>query len=315
MAEKFGRSGSLSLEVAPDGTGASQNLTIPADLRIEFDISRGSLSSPQNGHFRVHNLSEATRGLIFKDPFAITTLRALQFRAGYQNITPLIFNGTVASALSEHPSGAEDDITEIIGYDGAYGMVNGYTSGWGAAGQAVPPGTTAQQILEALGAPSALPGVTALPIVGNFPTANMRGEVLFGNTWDIIQKKSNGFAIIDNGQVKALGQNEALAPEGAIPVFDSSTGLLGSPRRSGAFLEWDILFEPRLTVFQLVQIVSIVNPTYSGVYKVMGFRHRGVIDRSDDGPYQTTISVYSGYGPLNGSTNSPFTPVSGATPQ
>jgi hypothetical protein len=274
---KFGRKYTLGIEVAG---GQKTELSLP--LSIDFDIRRQSLSSANTATFRIYNLGEKTRNLIYFDRYNITEFRAIQFRAGYESFTPLIFNGTVRQAYS-YRAGV-DMITEIEAYDGGFQMVNGFTSMTLGAGQA------ATQVLQSLAA--SLPGLSGAPIVGNFPTINKRGEVLFGNTWQLILQKSAGLAGIDNGQVKILQNNEVIA--GEIPLIDSSTGLLGSPRRSDALLEFDMLFEPRLTVGQVVDLKSSTNTLFNGRYKVMGFTHRGTISPAVAGTAHTNVSLWLG---------------------
>jgi hypothetical protein len=271
---KFLPNGKLSLEVQPNADGSPNNLTIPAGMAIRFTITRKALSSTQTGEFRIYGLDDATRNAIYKDRFDWTQFRSIQFSAGYANFTPLIFNGTILQAYSEK-EGDENVVTVIEAFDGGFPITNGFTS------QTVGPGTTAADVISFLGAD--LPGITSAPIVGSFPVANSRGEVLFGNTWGIIQEKSGGNATIDNGQVKALNPNEALSTT-SIPLVSSQTGLIGVPRRSGTLVEFDMVFEPRMALFQLVDLESTFNPQFNGPHKIMGFEHRGAIGLSESGP-------------------------------
>lgn len=300
---KFGITGTLSLETQADAAGKSQNLTIPQECTIEFSISRQSLTSSQQATFVIKGLAPATRDLIFKDQFNTADVRAIQFRAGYGTFAPLIFNGQIFWAYSEKSEGAPEVSTIINAWDGGGPQTNGFTSGWGVPNQAVPAGTKASDIINYLG--SSLPGIQGSPIVGTFPQTNLRGEVLFGNTWSLIQQKSGGLGTIDNSQVKVLGLNEAI--KGPIPLIDSDSGLLGAPRRSGYLVEWDTLFEPRLTLFQIVELRSRVNPRFSGAFKVMGFRHHGILSPAVVGDNRTTFSI------LYGTTN--LSLVSGALVQ
>jgi hypothetical protein len=287
---KFNPTAILKVETAPDARGESTNITIPDHCTIEFAISRQSLSSSQRGTFNIKGLAPEERDAIFKDRFNTADVRAIQFYAGYGTFAPLIFNGQVFQAYSEKPEGAPEVTTSIDAFDGGFQQTNGFTSGWGVPNQAIPPGTSAADVINQLGA--SLPYISGPPIVGSFPQENLRHEVLFGNTWSLIQAKCGGVAVIDNATVKALNLNEAI--DMAIPLINSDTGLLGSPRRSGYLVEWDTLFEPRLTLFQLVEIQSLVNPKFNGTFKVMGFTHRGTISPAVAGDNRTTFSVLFG---------------------
>ena len=280
---KFERKCSLAVEVNPDSKGVPQsNHVIPSNLTIEFEISRQFLASSQEATFRIYNLSEKTRALVQKDPYALTEFRAVQFRAGYRDFTPLVFNGFVRHATSERQG--NNVITTISAYDGGQAMANGWTASTVASGESV------AQTLTKLA--KSLPRVTGQPIVGDFPSKNLRSKVLFGNTWSVILQESGNLATIDNGQVKVLKPNEAIEAE--IPLIDSDSGLLGLPRRTPTKLEFDMLFEPRLTIGQLVELQSRANRLYNGTYKVTGFTHRGVISPAIAGECVTTVSLFFG---------------------
>lgn len=291
--EKFGRVYSLKVEV-DDGVNvsplreefrANKNIEITLPRTIEFEISRQSLSSAQTATFRVMGLGEHERNSIEKDIFQFTQLRAVQFRAGYDSpsgkFMPIVFNGTVKTAYSWRESNVW--ITEIQAYDGGWQMANGFNASITQA-----PGATSAQTIRQLA--KLLPYQAGNPIVGDFPTTNKRGEVLFGNLWDLILQKTNGLAIIDNGQVKALNYSEVL--QGEIPLITSETGLLGSPKRTTSTLEFEMIFEPRLTLLQIVELRSSTNPRFNRPWKVLGFDHRGTISAAVAGDCITSVRLW-----------------------
>lgn len=282
---KFGRNYTLSIEVAK-----GQNITVALPYAIEFEINRNTLASSQTATFRIYNMAESTRDLIWKDQYLWTQFRAIQFSAGYGNTTPLVFNGTIKQAYSEHPEGTENAVTVIEAYDGGYQITNGLTN------MTIAVGASAQQTIMTLA--KSLPGITGTPIVGSFPVTTKRGEVLFGNTWDMILKKSGGLGCIDNGQPKILNLNDTVT--GTIPLIDASTGLLGAPKRTNAMITFDMLFEPRITIGQALALKSTFNSLLNGNYKVMGFTHRGKItDSGDPDKAKTTVNLWLGAGALN----------------
>lgn len=303
---KFGRVCQLSVELAPDSTGKARNLTIPPagqalnETTIEFTINRQSFSASQTAQFRVYNLDEQTRDAIFKDQFDWTQFRAVQFRAGFDTFMPRIFNGTVLSAYSEKDG--ENVVTVIDAFDGGFPMTNGWTN--------VPTNSSKRPASEAINQLAAgMPGTLGPPVVGDFPVANMRGQVLFGNTWGLIQELSGNQATISDGIIYVLNPNEGIlagqiadvtkVPNStSIPLITSETGLLGAPRRTGLMVEWDMLFEPRLNLFQIVSIQSDFNPKFNGVHKVMGIRHRGIVSKAVNGEYLTTAKFFWGSGSL-----------------
>lgn len=291
--EKFNPVYSLKVEV-DNGVGtsplraeftANKSVEITRPFTLEFEISRQNTSSAQTGTFRIYGLGEQIRNAIQKDIFQFTQLRAVQLRAGYDSTNgkfmALVFNGTVKTAYSFRKENIW--ITEIEAYDGGFPMTNGNNV---AITQA--PGFTAAQTITQLA--KLMPGLTGQPIVGSFPTKNKRGEVLFGNIWDLIQQKSNGAALIDNGQVKVLNYNEVIT--GEIPVISSETGLLGSPKRTTSTLEFDMIFEPRLTLGQIVEVQSSSNRQYNRPWKVIGFEHRGTISDAVAGELITSVRLW-----------------------
>ena len=88
---------------------------------------------------------------------------------------------------------------------------------------------------------------------------------------------------------------------GEIPVISSATGLLGSPRRGNATLEFDMIFEPRLTIYQLVRLDSTTQPLYNRNWKVMGIEHQGTISPRISGDALTKVTLLF--------TNTDFVPI------
>lgn len=282
---KFNPKYSLSVEVNPDQkTGqATQNVTIKPPFTVEFNIQRNNLASSQTGTFKIYNLGEKTRNLIYKDRYAFNDYRAIQFHAGYDDIgTPLIFNGAVYQAYSERIG--NNMVTTIEAFDGGYAMANGNSL------VTIGSGSTFQEILKKLNAD--LPFVSASPILGDFPNITIRGSTYVGNTWNAIVQITGGLASIDNGQLKALNPNEVF--KGELEVITSESGLLGSPKRALTQIEFPILFEPRLSVGQIIVLQSSTNKLFNGVYKVTGFTHSGIISESVGGERRTHVSLWKG---------------------
>ena len=277
---KFLPQGTLTVQTAPDSTGATQLFTPPAGLTIKFTITRKAMASTQTAQFRVYGLGKEDRRKLYKDQFDLTVFRTVTFAAGYQNFTPLIFNGTILKAYSEK-EGNTDTVTVIDAFDGGFPMTNGFVS------TTVPPQTRADAVIVQFGAQ--MPGIIGKPTVGFFPTVNMRTEVLAGNTWGIILDKSGGNAAISNGQLFCLNPNEGL-PTASAPLVSADTGLLGVPRRSGAMVELDMVFEPRLNLFQSIDLESTFNPQWNGLHKIVAFEHRGAINAPTSIPNTTTGS-------------------------
>lgn len=292
---KFGRVYILKAELA-DG----ENITISSSehgFSVEFEVVRQNIPSSQNATFRIYNLGEKLRNRLYKDRCNTTLYRAIQFYAGYESFKPpLIFNGSIMSAYSERQSGSKDVITTIEAYDGAYAMQNSFSS------LSLAPNQTFADALRALS--KDLVGVAGVPIIGDFPGRFKRGNVYSGNTWRYMMQLSNGLATIDNGQVKILQLNEVLQAE--IQMLTAESGLLGSPKRSDTLFEFDYLFEPRITLLQIVFLQSRVNSLFNGTYKVVGFTHSGLISPTVAGDARTSITLTRGLTALKTITGLPI---------
>ncbi len=59
-------------------------------------------------------------------------------------------------------------------------------------------------------------------------------------------------------------------------------------------IEFDMIFEPRFTVAQIIELQSETNRILNGDYKVMGFVHQGLISPSVDAPRITHVSLWKG---------------------
>jgi hypothetical protein len=276
---KFNRTYSLKLESA-DGN----NVTIEPPYTIEFAVRRENLATSQSATITIYNLSEIHRNQIYKDRFNTTLMRAIQLRAGYQGNTPLIFNGTIFSAASERIG--TDFKTTIECMDGAYAIQNAFSNVSIGTGQAF------GEIIATLNKDLAAVGLKGDPIIGTYPGSTRRGSVYLGNTWNYLLQLTGRTCTIDNGQLKALNDNEVVSTE--IPLITSASGLLGSPKRENTMITFRMLFEPRLTLGQVIQLDSTSNSLFNGTYKVVGFTHNAVISPVKAGEAVTRVSLWKG---------------------
>lgn len=288
--QKFNRVYELTIEADDQVRPASQvtaantkRVVIRLPYTVEFEITRANLSSAQKATFKVYNLGKETRNAIQKDAYQFI-FRAVQFRAGYSSgdgsFIPLLFNGTVKTAYSYRQG--VDYITEIEAYDGAWSISQGFST------ISIPAGYTASQTVALLA--KDLPNTTGTPIIGDFPTVAKRGQVLTGNTWNIIQRLTNQLAVISNGQLLALKLNEIF--KGGLPLISAETGLLGVPKRTSSFIECQMIFEPRLTLCQIIELRSQTLPQFNRFWKVVGIQHQGMISPSVAGTATSTATLW-----------------------
>jgi len=280
---KFGRRCQLSLEVGGGPGVTVTNITIPEECTIEFDVTRKTLASGQTANFKIYNLGEKTRDAIFADLLDVNIRRAVQFRAGYEGEDlPLIFNGFIYQAFS-YRSGV-DFITEVQGYDG------GQLTAAAFIALTFDSNLSTREMIYKLA--QQLKDTVGSPVVGDFPGGSKRPTTFLGNTWQAITTLAGGLGFIDNGQVKVLQPWEVL--DAQVLVINELSGLLSTPRRTNTSVEFDMLFEPRLTVGQLVDLQSRTFKAVNGPYKVMGFMHRGTISPAVAGDCKTSVYLYRG---------------------
>ncbi len=284
---KFDAAYRLGVEtLLPAGAGPA-NVEIELPLTCEFEVRRAALSSSQTATFRIYNLGEKTRDLLQKDWFDLSDVRAVQFRAGYGGeASTLLFNGTLKQAQSSKRPGSTDWVTTIEAFDGGAVMANGFTL------RTIAGGTLFTDIVKNLARD--LPGLSAQAFVGRLPGKTERGAAFAGNTWNYIFQLSNGLAFIDNGQLKILNPDEYAA--GEIPSITAESGLLGTPERYLNMLRATMLFEPKFTVGQLVNMDSAGVKRFNGLYKAIGLVHRGVISVARGGERRTELTLWNGLG-------------------
>lgn len=280
---KFGRTFSMRIQI-DDELNAVE---VDFPMTLEFNVVRNTFASANTGSFTLYNLGIDRRRQIYHDRYDTLNYRQIILQAGYESEqnTPLatIFQGNVQSAYSFKRK--QDWTTKLECYDGGFGILNGQASVSVAAPWNI--NSVIKQLIG--GMPNVTSGTLSLPNI-----QSTRPVALFGNSWDIIRRLTgNNTTFIDNEKVNAVAQGTYITPPDGIPLITSDTGLLGTPRKLGALLEVDMIFEPRIVINQLVQLES--EETYfNGQYAVMGFTHRGTISGRVCGDAITTLSLWSG---------------------
>lgn len=290
MSTKWGRNYQLKVQ---RNDGQIQEVNFP--LTLEFNIVRKPWASTNNATFRIYNLAPATRSQIYRDKFDNTDFRSLTLAAGYGNQPwPVVFNGNVQQAYSWRDSGSVNFITEILGTDFGYSMVTAFsnTTLQGAQSQQAVVNNLVTNLTNTV--PSLGVGYIS-PYTKMYP----RGRTLLGNTWQLLQQETGGNCYIDNGLIYVLKPNDFFV--GGIPLIDSSTGLLSTPKRAETYLTIEILFEPNIIPGQQVKLQTS-DPQFNGTYKVMGLEHTATMSGAVGGKCTTKLFLYYGSAKLNAIT-------------
>ncbi len=288
-ARKINRHYKLTIETNDSGT-----VEITDPLTIEFTVTRNTAVSLNKGIFKIYNLGLATRTKLFQDRFRIKDKGTGEFykriilQAGYNQLST-IFVGNILTAFPTRQGG--DIIMNIEAYDGLYGQANSITS------LTLNKGTPINDVVDTI--------TNDLQKVEKGVIASQEGVLtkstsFFGNTFEVLTEflKDKAEVFIDNEELLIMNSNQAFIAQ--IPLIKSETGLLSVPVRQQTYIEIDMIFEPRITVGQLVELESGVNPAYDGQYKVYGVTHNAIISAAVSGDAKTKLQLYIGSELLGG---------------
>lgn len=281
---KFGLSYFMEIQ-ASDG----RIVEIRPPYTLNFAIKRNAFGSANTAVFTLINLSEPTRNLLYKDIFQTSQYRFIRLRAGYGDNLPVIFQGNIKEAKSYRTGGSVDFTTEIEAFDYGFAMQNASSS------FTLAEGSTRQQTIETLAndvVKSVPDGSLGIGKIGSFSGDYPRGRSVAGSSWEALRSETQNSAFIDNGLLYCLNDEEAIV--GDVPVLDSRTGLLGSPKKADSLLEVEMIFEPALKVGQAVEIDSRTISQWNGKYKVWGVDHSGTISGAVSGKCKTTLHMLMG---------------------
>lgn len=289
---KFGRNYRLFV------TSARGNVSIDfatAPFTIEFDIKRSNQQSTNVGSLRIYNLAEKTRAIVRKDENTydgtFSTRLGVQFDAGYGTTLSTCFKGNANRAWSVREG--VNWITQIEAFDGGDALINSKTS------QTFASGTPTNAIINAAVGNMSQFGVEP-GTVSTFDGSLMRGNSLSGNSAQLINDYAPNAFFIDNEKAYVLKDNDCV--RGSIQTINSSTGLLGTPVRSKNKITFDILFEPRIKMAQIVKLESNAERnarsplSFNGNWKVISIHHHGMISYSNGGNAITSLELWQGPG-------------------
>lgn len=282
---KFGRIYSMFAQ------GRVDDHTIDFPLTCRFRVINNSLFSCGSAVFQIYNLSEDTRNDLYKDPYEQFTYKQIIFAGGYQidssnggAITlPIIFRGNITQAYSYRQG--PDWITEIQALDGGFAIDNG------SINLTKPTPYSFENMLS--DAVSAMPNVK-LGVIGAFEVDNSRGLTFMGNPWDLITQRMIpllGRAFINKETVNIVRQWEYIEDEGQLETISAETGMIGTPQIQSALVRARMIFEPRLEIFQRIQLKT-ANSRMSGDYIVYSLTHAGTISGAVCEELATEVSLF-----------------------
>jgi hypothetical protein len=278
MSLKLGRNYILTVQNS-DGSDTVVDFS-KAPFTLEFDITRNTYSSTNVASIRVFNLKERTRNLLRKDVTNLYDNRRITLDAGYGTNLSTIFTGNVTQAWSVREG--VNFISSMESFDGGFAFVTGRSD------VGFPANTPLRSVLTRL--VEDLPGI-ALGAIGDSFDGDIgpRGNSYSGNTRDLLASLSNGQFFVDSGKAYFLANNECI--DGSFTIVNADSGLLQTPQRETALINFDMIFEPRVICGQFVQLDSSTDQSFNGAYKITSIKHRGVISPVISGDAITSLGL------------------------
>lgn len=275
MANKFGLTYLLKCE-----NSNGEIVDIEPPFSLQFSVQRSITGGANSAHFTVYNLAHWIRESLYKDQYKID-FKKVQLFAGYSEnvLTPMVFNGNIR--LCQSYRDGVNFLTELECYDGAFAMTEGKASIATVAGTAIK--DSLKQLMNAL------PEIAGTTVGNGYDKENKRAQVLFGNPAEYLKVLSQNRFFIDNNHAYILADNEVL--KGDVETIDASSGLLGTPKRNNTLIELETIFEPRIQVAQLLELVSTTNPAVNGLYKVLECQHSGMISETVSSSVTTQLKL------------------------
>lgn len=248
-------------------------------ITINFNIKKSLYQSANTGTITLYNINPDVRESIYQDRLLLNTTheKSVTLLAGYGGSYTTCLYGHIQQCYSERVGTDMVTTIDVIDPD----ILTQYTSVTFEAG------TTYQEAINYL--TSQFPNLKQGE-VGNFQGEFKTPTVFDGNSFYAINELTGGHTFIDNGVLNTLNDNECLSNYGAY-LIDSDTGLLGTPKRYDAVLEIEMLFEPKLRLGQMVEIVSTTQSRFNGQYKIVGLEHNCTISGSTGGTRITRLQV------------------------
>lgn len=281
MPKKFG----LTYELTHIDENGNKTIIEPP-FTIEFDIIRNDFSSNNLGSIRIYNLSKENRNRIRKDQRQFDIIQSVILKAGYEGQTSEIMNMTISRAWSIREG--NNFITQIQCTDGGTATINSYID------KTFPSGTDQRDVLIQIGR-SLQDQRIALGAVSNQYAGQKltRANAYSGSTLELLNQISGGASFIDNSVLHILKDNENILEQTL--VINAETGLLGTPIREFQYVNFEMLFEPRVNVGRLIKLESETGDLdINTLYVVKSLTHRGMISEAVASPCYTTVGCYPG---------------------
>lgn len=232
------------------------------NLRITFNITKTITSEPNTSEISIYNLNQNSRNLITSKVYDHVEL----FVSYQEDDLRMIFKGDIIEVINTQ-SGL-DIITKLKCSDGYFAYTEKIIVKTIAAGQ------TDADVLhkEVISSFSIQQGAIDLP----YDQALPRARVFMCDTRDVanrIAQNNNADWSIQDHQLIIIPKNKAIQNDDGF-IISSTTGMIGSPKKTSKGLEITTLCNPHFKIGSLVKVES-KSEEYNGHYKVKSIQHSG----------------------------------------
>lgn len=260
-----------------------QEITIEPPFTMHMQTNTGIQNTASNtGHFQFFNLSEDVKNTLWIDIWNYSRKYIfMRLYAGYGDNLPLIFAGYVTQCFSFKEGGSTDFITEIVTNN------NGMMLDYEYINATFVKGTKLSDIIKYA---TANDQYTHVGYITPDISPLKRDKTFIGQPLDLLKREYGGYSVyIDNDEINILGNRDVVP--GEIQIISDKSGLLGSPKRSNAWVECDMVFEPQLRAGQAIALNSSTLPFLNRAYKIIQVEHRGTISPVECGKLVTTVTL------------------------
>jgi hypothetical protein len=192
-------------------------------LRVVFQVSKNSKSTPNVARIQIYNMAEKTRAENFKE-----LTDSVILRAGYSDESlDEVFHGNIVSI--SHPKNDSDIVTTIEANDGQKAARESYSS------VSYSEGASLKKVIQDISLQMGLP-IKSLDYLNQIPDDKfLYGFTFSGPTKDALDKLTARAGLewsIQGNQLQILKLG-GVVPKGVsqIPVLSPESGLIGSPER------------------------------------------------------------------------------------
>jgi hypothetical protein len=253
-------------------------ITIKPPITFVIDAQIDMRSAVNNANLTFYNLAPDTRNKIYKDLYTFQLRWQVSILSGYGE-TELyeMFRGNIEEAYSLKQG--TEWVTTIKAYDGSYQIHNGFANE--TITKDVEMKDAVKRIIHTM--PEILIGALGSPATGS----TKRGQVMVGNSYQLIQGLTDNRAFISGETMYVLGEDEVL--HGDAFVLDSDLNFT-TPKRRDTYVELDTIFCPEIRIAGVAEIHTL-EKRYDGQYQVFGIHHNVTFSEAITGDAITTVSL------------------------